>query len=364
MKRTPIYLLVFCFLLPAGSHAQGTFSGQAFGDYYYNIQRDPSFGFLPNAGAESGGKTFQAFQFRRIYLTYDNTISEKFASRFRLEADQGAKTIDGKISVLVKDAYLQWKEIFKGSDLFFGIHPTPAFGVSEDAWGYRALEKTIMDLRGVVSSRDLGVALKGKLDDAGTFNYWVMVGNNSGNRPETDKYKRYYLSFHVKPAEHVQFTVYGDYADRNDLTDPYSQTTPRQTVSNGTLTTGAFVGYDEPGRFSFGLEGFLRSEQHGFNDAAASTLKALTAIGVSVFGSVSILSDVDLVGRYDYYDPNTDSKVKGDVRHFMLGGVAWKPDKNVSLIPNLQVEMYEKLPNGRTYDPSVTARLTLFYVFL
>ena len=51
---------------------------------------------------------------------------------------------------MVKDAWLKWKNIFSGSDLIFGISPTPAFDVSEGAWGHRYLEKTIMDLDGIV----------------------------------------------------------------------------------------------------------------------------------------------------------------------------------------------------------------------
>ncbi|MCK7527972.1 MAG: hypothetical protein MZV64_65435 [Ignavibacteriales bacterium] len=84
-----------------------------------------------------------------------------------------ANTGSNKISVFVKDAYLQWKNIFKGSDLIFGIHPTPAYEISEGIWGNRFLEKTIMDLRGIVSSRDLGASLKGKFSEEGIFKYWV-----------------------------------------------------------------------------------------------------------------------------------------------------------------------------------------------
>ena len=365
MKRIPLHFLICSTLFLAPQvRTQGKFSGYMFGDYYYNIQRDSSFGSLGNTAAESGPKSYQAFQFRRIYFTYDNTISEKFSSRFRLEADQVARTSDSKISVFVKEAYLKWKGIFNGSDFFFGIHPTPAFGVSEDAWGYRSLEKTIMDLRGIVPSRDLGVALKGKFDEDARFNYWVMVGNNSGNRPETDKYKRFYLLFHVKPVEGMQFTVYGDYADRGNITDPYSTSTPKQSVSNGSFTTGAFVGYEQAGVFSVGIEGFLQVRQNGFNNTAAGSLDDLKGSGVSLFGSVSVQSDLDIVGRYDFYDPNTDSNVKGDARHFILWGVAWKPDKNVSIMPNLQVETYQSVQNGRSIDPSVTGRLTFFYTFL
>ena len=34
---------------------------------------------------------------------------------------------------MVKDAYLQWNNIFSGSNLIFGLSPTPAFDVSEGA---------------------------------------------------------------------------------------------------------------------------------------------------------------------------------------------------------------------------------------
>src|SRR5512146_3331458 len=141
---------------PGQSEPKGKLSGLMFGDYFYNIdQRD------------TAKKDLNGIQLRRIYFTYDYAISPNFDTRFRLEADQSALTSDGKIGVFVKDAYLKWKGIFEGSDVLFGVSPAPAFDASEEAWGYRSLEKTIMDLRGIVPSRDLGVDLKGKLTDDG-----------------------------------------------------------------------------------------------------------------------------------------------------------------------------------------------------
>ncbi|MCZ6775912.1 MAG: hypothetical protein O7D34_05600, partial [Ignavibacteria bacterium] len=263
---------------------------------------------------------------------------------------------DGKFSVFVKDAYLRWKSIFQGSDFFFGIHPTPAFQVSQKEWSYRSLEKTIMDLRKVVSSRDLGLALKGKLDKGGIFNYWVMVANGRGNKPELDKHKRYYLTFHVKPTKNLTMSLYVDYADRGKTVDKYT----KATVSNGTLTSAAFVGYAEKKNFSVGIEGFLSTGLNQFDDG--SSIRDLRTIGISVFGSVHLVSQVVLVGRYDYYDPNINGGSKGDSRHYILGAVAWKPDDNVSIMPNVQVETYET--TAGSIDPSVTGRVTFYYVFL
>ena len=89
-------------------------------------------------------------------------------------------------------------------------------------------------------------------------------------------------------------------------------------------------------------------------------------MGFTVYASVNVSPDVSVVGRYDFFDPNTNSGSKGDSRNLIIGGLSWKPDKNVSIIPNVEVETYEKAPapSTRTYDASVTGRLTFYYVFL
>jgi hypothetical protein len=116
-----------------------------FGDFFYNAsQNNPA------------DNDLNGFQFRRIYATADYSINENFYTRFRLETDQttNSNTPANKLGVMVKDAWLQWKNVFDGSNLFFGISPTPAFEVAEGIWENRFLEKTMLDYWGVVSSRD------------------------------------------------------------------------------------------------------------------------------------------------------------------------------------------------------------------
>ena len=365
MKRVLLVIIgLFAFSL-SSLMAQGKFTGYMFGDYYFNVARDASYPTLANtqpSAAMPGTAAMQAFQFRRIYFAYDNDISETFTSRFRLEADQAANASNGKIGVFVKDAYLRWKNVFSGSDLFFGIQPPPAYEVSEAAWGYRSLEKTIMDLRGVVSSRDFGLAMRGKLTNDGMFNYWVMIGNNSANSPAgaTHKYFRYYGHIQVKPTTNLQATLYADFRDAADVTNASGS-----KVGNGTVTTALFVGYAEPFVFNFNVEAFMASQSNAYTPPGGS-LGSKSGLGYSVFGTYFIMPELGVVARYDGYDPNTNSNSKGDLRNYILAGLTWKVDKNVQIMPNVLYETYETptTPGAKSIDPSITARLTLYYIFL
>jgi hypothetical protein len=300
---------------------------------------------------------YQAFQLRRIYFTYDDEISEQFITRFRIEMDNGG-SVDSKINPFVKDAWLKWKNVFQGSDLIFGIQPTTAYEISENAWGYRSLEKTIMDLRGVIPSRDLGVAMRGKIDDGGQFNYWLMVANGNGNKNlPKDKHRRYSATFHVKPMENFQMTLTGDYRDQAAIPNP---ATPGATMGNGIFTGALFAGYSEPDKFNIGVEAFMQSTANGMVVSGAP--KSANSIGFSVWASANIQPDLSLVGRFDYWDPNNDASIKGDSRNLIIGSLAWKANKNVTMMPNVYVETYESA--ARSYDTSVTGRFTLYYIFL
>jgi hypothetical protein len=352
--------------------AQGKFSGYMFGDYFYNVARDTSFRSGGQKSAAVGGqKDLQAFQLRRVYFTYDNDISDKFTSRFRLEADGSALTSNSKITTFVKDAYLKWKNIFAGSDLTFGLQPTSAYEISENAWGYRSIEKTIMDLRGIVPSRELGISLRGKLAE-NLANYWVTLSNNStsssvvnGTVADNDKFKRYSLHVQVMPTKELQFTVYGSLLARRSIDDPKSTTNPPATVGNNTTNLALFVGYNQKNTFNVGVEGFLSSTANGIPNSDTTGLAAANALGFTLFGTANLTPDLVVIGRYDYFDPNTDSRYKGDLRNYVIAGVAYKADKNVQIIPNVQYESYQSLPKGgRSVDASVTARVTFYYVFL
>jgi hypothetical protein len=206
----------------------GKFSGLMFGDYYYYDKWHQDQISTTNTNNVQGQ---QGLWFRRAYFTYDLTFSEKFTTRFRLEANSnGQFTSPGNINPYVKDAYLKWN--FTGKQaLTLGIQPSLTFDWYEGFWGLRHIDKTPADLYRIDSSRDLGISVGGPIAAVKNLGYAVQYGNESGTGSETDKYKilrlegRYdanpgiaiegFYSFANRPAGQDRTTAQGVVGYRN-----------------------------------------------------------------------------------------------------------------------------------------------------
>ncbi|HSW53662.1 MAG TPA: hypothetical protein VLH59_01115 [Ignavibacteriaceae bacterium] len=356
---------LLCLLISVTTVAQdesgGKFSGLMFGDYFYNILRDSLINDLSNKALE-GEKDLNGFQFRRIYFTYDYKISNQFSTRFRLESQTVIGVNNTIFTAFIKDAYLNWKNIFEGSNFIFGIQPPPTYTVSEDFWNYRSLERTIMDLRRIASSRDFGASLKGKLNSSGSIKYWLMYGNGSTFESEGDKFKRAYAHIELQPVDAFKLTLYSDY--RFKPKKEYTQV--EQSYNNDALTSAIFLGYQNNDNFRIGAESFL---QVTYNDIIQTEetdylIQNRNALGVSLFGWYKFNDLLVGIGRYDYYDPNMSEDYKGDSRNYFILGLSFILHELVSITPNILLETYETPANGIAIDPSLTGRITFYYQFL
>ena len=359
-----ISLVPLNIILSQKEEPNGKFSGYMFGDYFYNISRDTAISSIPNK-ALNGAKDLNGFQIRKIYFTYDSDISARFAARFRLEADQEIKLPNGKIGVAVKDAYLKWKDIFAGSDFYFGLQPTPAFYTIVDFWGYRLIEKAPIDLRGLVPSRDIAVSLKGKIDHKGIFNYWFLIGNGKGNSTDIDKYRRLYAHIHIIPSKSFKIIVYQDVKFQRALSHVDVNNNEAE-LNNNIYTTDLFLGYSYNEISRTGVEAYLQQTKNGYSFINKENMyyKNKNTIGFSLFEVYNFNQQFSVIGRYDYFDNNAGSESKGDSRNYFMFGVSYRPDPDVSITPNILIESYERMPSGQTYNKSVTARITFFYNYL
>jgi hypothetical protein len=321
------------------------FSGLFFGDYYYVLQHDasntsvnPTSTYSPAAGGVLQ-KDMQAFDYRRIYLTVDDSIAQDFSARFRLESDPSASNVGTKLSTMVKDAFIKWNNITDGGNVIIGVQGTPEINMAEGIFGYRSLEKTVQDLHGISSSRDLGVSYNQKFSDAVTAG--LLVGNNSGNSPlttTTDRYKAAYLYLQFNPVKEFTILLNGQY--------------------NG-------VGYDSLNRSGDVIVNYANSDfslgaQYFMDGLSGRT--TLRRNGLSLNGWVGLVDNLRLVARYDMYTPNSDTKntsFSNSVQNLILGGLDWSVRKNVHFMPNVEYATYGL--SGSKAD--AIARATFFITF-
>ena len=358
MKYTLLFLVLSSIYIPKSfaqdSTSKGRISGYTFSEYFYNAQRD-TFTNLGNV-AFGGPQGLNGFQFNRIYFTYDYDISKKFSTRFRLEGAHDETFQNGKIGVFIKDAYLEWNDIFKGSTLTFGIQPIAAFTVTESIWNYRSVERTLLDLRKIVDSRDFGISLKGTIGKEKKTSYSVMIGNNSDVRVENDKYKRVYGHLAFNPVEHLYLTLFADFRAQPDKLSSYGM------VSNDRFTYSAMIGYKKTNKFAMGVESYfdivkndvvgdynMNQDKHGF--------------GISIFASAYFTNEISIFGRYDFFDDNIKKYSAVDSRNLYIFGLEYKAMSNIAVSPNVGIETYEAFTDGTTIKPSITPRLSLFYNF-
>lgn len=340
-------LVLLAVLNGNGVADKGKLSGYMFGDYYYVA-----------AAASDSREGENALQFRRMYLTYDKGIDDGLSTRLRLEANDAGYGSGAKMVPFVKHAYLKWSKYLGSADLYLGLSGTPTWALAESVWGYRSIEKTVLDLNKIGSSADLGVALKGK---AGRLSYFTMLGNGPGQKSEDDNGKKVYASVSMAPGEGLVVEGYADYNVRSQEREDRTETTLK-----------IFAGYRGDG-FNGGVEMFSRTNANALEDSITvegqKIRKDQTIVGGSLFGSYPVVERAKAFVRLDLVRTEELIEKKEDERGnaltevvkkrdmLLIAGLDYSPRTNMHWMPNLYVVM----PDGG--DPTVQGRMTFFFKF-
>ncbi|MCX7987422.1 MAG: hypothetical protein N2662_10830, partial [Bacteroidales bacterium] len=284
-------------------------------------------------------------------------LSNNLSSRFAIESDEknfsvGSDSKANRFTIFLKDAWVQWR-FHKYHGVIIGLQGTPPYEVVEVTWGNRFLEKTILDLRGLLSTRELGVALKGQFDSIGIIKYHLLIGNNSPSKPEEDKYKRFYGQITVSPLQNFVFHLYADYQSKQSVADTFIN----KKVSNDVLISALGIGYRKKDKLMAGIESYISTFQNDYNTGTA--LVNRNGYGLSAYGTYYFTTKVAAVVRYDYFEPN--NKKTGDIRHLFIVACNIKPVEKFTIAPNIVVESFEK--TNRTITESVTARISFNWSF-
>lgn len=330
----------------AQSQAQGTaenkhtFRGNVFGDYYWITNHHN-----PNLENQNG------FWFRRIYLTHEYTFSDAFSSRVRLEMNS-AGDFESSTEMIpdVKDAYLKWQN--NRHQILAGISSTPTWGLVEDVWGYRSVEKSPLDLYDLGSSRDFGLSFKGKIDQAEKLNYHFFIGNGNSNRPEVDKGKKVMFSLAYNITDQLIIEAYSDWNDTAGESDSY--------------TAQAFAGYQSD-RFNLGAlyayqyRELLDGASHLNLDLASlfSNFTLNNEETLKVYIRADHLFDSYAGGSGNSYIPFAE----GVESTFVVGGVDILLHDQIHIMPNIESIFYGENAAGLTPSTDIIPRMTVFYEF-
>ncbi len=341
LKRKEILCLCFSiffqFILFSTIFAQGKISGQVFGDFYYNLTNN-----------KSELKDQDGFWFRRVYFTYDYKFSDTWSTRFRIEAmSPGDFKTSETLKISLKDAYISYNK--RGNTFIIGLSPTPTVEYLESFWGYRAVEKTPLDLYKMGDTREFGIAFKGSIGKKGFLGYHLQIGNGEGVKSEFNKGKKFMGAFQLKFTENLSFELYGDYAENGDHRDYH--------------TYQGFLGWKkEKHRL-----GILLAHQRKEQGLGNMDLK----INVySLFGIINLSEKVTALTRFDRMDnslpwgPSISYVPMNGSAPFSLfiAGLDFHPIKNISFIPNIMFVFYDKV-NGEKIGKDIQLKFTFFYVF-
>jgi len=330
------------------------FSGLMFGDYYwyYKWHQDQISESNPTSVEGQHG-----FWFRRLYFTYDYKYSEKFTTRFRLEANSNGEFAGGDLVPYVKDAYVKWTSTGK-QQLTLGIQPSLTFDWFELFWGLRHIEKTPADLYRIDSSRDFGVTVNGPSPIDGLV-YAAQFGAESGNGSEIDQGKIVRLESRLE-RPHVVLEGFYSFASRGSDED-------RQTAQ-------AVAGF----RSDVGRVGgqYLRQKRRS-RPGPDQTIAIWSGFGVwdvrpkkadlfiradKVMGHLSDL-ETGLPGAdgIDYWLLSTEAPFTT----WIVGG-EWYLHPSIRLSPNLETARYARDPDPVSFPnrrQDSILRLTFFWTF-
>ena len=300
--------------------------GLAFGDLYH----------LPSHHTEEGDGATGAV-LRRGYLTLNYRPDTPWFGRARLELNQSGEFETYDFEVDFKDLYIGYK--FDNHQLTVGLQPTLTFDEIESLWGLRHLMRTPADLQGF-PSRDTGISLKGRINDAWSYRLMNGIGEDFG--AETGNSRKWMAAAKWQLNQSWFMDFYSDYEEL-----------PGQS---NRLTGQVFGGY-EVDDLRFGIQYYYQDRQ-----------AEIRAEFASVFAVKSVNNKLDFIGRVDrILEPNPEganiSYIPFDPTAratLFLAAIQYSWTDRFAIIPNTIVIDYDRNDDGIIPETDFYIRLSFF----
>ena len=309
----------------------------------------------------SGMTTSNYFSFERGYLRFEPTFTDKIKGRFNLDFFSSDKYNDGA-GLKVKYAYMEFAQLIpiKESKVTVGIDKT-YFGIIYD-WEYPVIDKALEDKQGVVSSADYGITFSGYIPK-GFGEYAIALYNGEGYTKTMSKVNKNVAPvFNLRISPIAGVTLGGSFLiDKPGFLGLISKTSSGSgnTLRAESLWKNVFdkrMAYAGVTKLAFGpveiwgeyLVNQYDSTTHKTityadtlaQDSALDTKYTYKSAGYSITPIISLNSlirfDGELVGRYDFWDSNT--QVKSYANPFMTIGLNYNILRDASYAPSLTLQ--------------------------
>ncbi len=309
-----------------------------------------------------GADGMNEFGLGRAYVTVKSKLSDftsvRITSDFRKAKIDDNGKVKARYYVIIKYGYLDWKPSFgkKALKFRFGLQPTPYIDFQNKMWGRRYLSKTVSDLNKFLTSSDAGASLYLALGQKGKFGslfFGVFNGTSYSSLGDLNKQKDFNFFAKIKPFSNnddfKKSVIVAQYykGTQNMLFD---DTTLAGDYKNDLVSVGALLAYR--GLLHLGMDMNWHTEGAGVGNVdskeSGSSFHGTLFLGEIVKDS-KFMSTMNLFGRYDIFDPNTDAS--NDAEKMFIVGFECNPTKGFKASVNLR---------NTSFDDNSTTEKQLF----
>ena len=286
---------------------------------------------LPNNNPSGTG-----FDIKRAYIGIDHKFNDIYSANITVDLapnSVGTQTVSSGPTLAVakgiqgqealKKAYLQAKY----SDLLtvrVGSADMPWIPFVEDVYGYRFVEKTLIDMPSFGNSADWGVFALGKmpLADKASVSYSVAAVDGAGYK-NAIRSKNMDLEGRVSVNVGDFVAAVGGYTGK-EASDVNQGAIVGPTAFHTATRLDALAAYTTK-QFRVGVEYFSAD-----NWKRVTKTTADKSDGYSVFGSFNFTPEISIFGRSDWINPNKTLASSEKVNYYNVG-LNYEPSKIVDL---------------------------------
>lgn len=289
------------------------------------------------------------FALGRSYVTVKSKLSDytslRITTDLRETEDNKGKT---RYDIIVKYGYIDWKPIFGNEvlKLRFGLQPTPYIDFQNKLWGRRYLSKTVGDKNKYLTSSDLGLSAHialGEKGNMGSLFLGVYNGTSYSALGEENKHKDVILFARLNPFRQ------NDDLGKTALTGQFYRGTQNKEIPDSVSASD----YERQlisigGLFSYRKLIDLGIDLNWYNFGQEINLEDKTSSGMSFHGTMYFnqlfpdqlfLRTLNMFGRVDLNDPNTDNSDDGNT--YIIAGLECVPTKGFKASINLRSTSFQ-----------------------